>query len=200
MSFNETAELQKCTFASIWFWFRDRSLLLLFCVALFCGLSPATCTTSFCYLFLLALYLFSTKKEKFLSLNICSLVKAVRTEKKWKHECSESNEAAKLKCDEFNVVEEAFQQDQNQRWWSFNISWGVKITGNFHIFVRLFYSSAHTSSHERTVLTLFTHILRLSHHPPAQSLYGYFHFIIIHRYKYFSIKRIKSKCEENEKP
>lgn len=63
-SLNETAKLQKCIFASIWFWFRDRSLLFLFCVALFCGLSPATCTTSFCYLFLLALYFFSQRRKK----------------------------------------------------------------------------------------------------------------------------------------
>lgn len=82
--FHETAELQKCTFASIWFWYRDHSLLFFLCVALFCGLSPATCTTSFCYLFLLALFFLvdeERKKKAFLSLDICSLVKADRTEK-----------------------------------------------------------------------------------------------------------------------
>lgn len=141
----------------------------------------------FCWLFTW----FFLNEERNISQPQClfSLVKADRTEKEWKHECNESSSSEpNIKCDELN----AFRGHRKQIESLELLIELFKIlhrnhTGNFHISVRLFYSFAHTSSRE---LNNFTHILRLSHQ--HKSLYGYFHFIIIHRYKYFSIKRTKT--------
>lgn len=40
---------------------------------------------------------FVDEEKTFLSLDICSLVKADSSKKEWKHECNESNEAAEYK-------------------------------------------------------------------------------------------------------
>jgi hypothetical protein len=103
-----------------------------------------------------------------------------------------------IKCDEFNTLSSVVSDESNS---SCRVVCGVLKAPEISIFQSaLLYSFAHTSSRERITLTHFTHILRRGHQPPAHTiLYGYFHFIIIHRYKYFSIKRIKAEREEDEK-
>lgn len=138
------------TFASIWFWYRDRSLLFLLFVALFCGLSPATCTTSFCYLFFAGSFLFfilSTKKRKtFLSLDICSLVKAGRQIGRKRNENMNVTRVTKqpnIKCDEFNTLSSIVSDESNS---SCRVVCGVLKAPEISIFQSaLLYSFAHTS-------------------------------------------------------